>query len=146
MDARIGKTKEQSMTSSAKVAGVLLLFKDEVLLLKRGIKGGELEGYWSVPCGMVEENETAWSAASRELYEETLIRTKYDLSFINKFKITKNREFYCYLYSISERIRPNIIFAQDGHEHNDWDYFSIDNLPEPIDPDLKKTILMTKEM
>ena len=75
-----------------------------------------------------------------------MIQTKYDLTFINKFKITKGREFYCYLYPINEHIRPNIICAQDGYEHNDWDYFSTESLPEPMDPDLKKTILMAKEM
>lgn len=134
------------MTSSLKVAGVLLKCKNDVLLLKRCIKGTELEGYWSVPCGMVETGEPIWKAAERELYEETLIKTRYALTFVNKFRITNNRHFFCYLYPIAKRIRPNLVCAPDGYEHNDWDYFSIDELPEPIDPDLRKTILMLRKM
>lgn len=134
------------MTSSRKVAGVLLKHKEKVLLLKRCINGAELEGYWSVPCGMVEEGESPWAAASRELHEETLIKTKYELTFLNKFKITNDRYFFCYLYLVSEKIKPNLTSAPDGYEHDDWDYFSINKLPEPMDPDLRKTILISQEM
>ena len=134
------------MTSSRKVAGVLVKCRDRVLLLKRCIKGTELEGYWSIPCGMVENKESIWAAAARELYEETLILTEHDLTYVHRFKISNKREFYCYLYSASKEIKPDIITARDGYEHSDWKYFPILDLPEPIDANLKKAILMSKKM
>ncbi|MAG59509.1 hypothetical protein CMO96_01840 [Candidatus Woesebacteria bacterium] len=135
------------MTSSPnKVAGVLVKCRDKVLLLKRSINGAELQGYWSVPCGTVEKGENMWAGAARELYEETFITTKYELQYINHFKIKNNRQFYCYLYSVSKEVKPDIISAPDGYEHNEWGYFPISSLPEPIDPKLKKAIFIAEKM
>lgn len=41
-----------------------------LLLLKRG-KGGDYPGYWAIPAGHVEPNETEIDAARRETFEET---------------------------------------------------------------------------
>jgi ADP-ribose pyrophosphatase YjhB (NUDIX family) len=125
---------------------VIVKSKGKVLLLRRCIKGTELEGYWSVPCGAVEKNESTWKAAERELYEETLIRPEEDLVYVNRFPISCQRIFYVYLYNSEKEIKPDVINAEDGHEHDAWDYFRISDLPSPIDKNLKKTILMTQKM
>lgn len=134
------------MISYRKVSSVIVKSGEKVLLLRRCIKGTELEGYWSVPCGAVEKNEPTWKAAERELYEETLITPKGDLIYVNRFPISCQRIFYVYLYNSPEEIEPDVINAEDGHEHDVWDYFLISDLPSPIDKNLKKTILMTQKM
>jgi|MDSY01.1.fsa_nt_gb 8-oxo-dGTP pyrophosphatase MutT (NUDIX family) len=146
MAVRTGKTRGLWMTSCLKIASVLIKSKNKVLLLRRSIKGTQLEGYWSVPCGAIEKDEAPWVGAKRELYEETLIKPKGELKYLNKFPITYHREFYVYLYESPEEIKPDIENARDGHEHDVWAYFPINNLPVPIDENLKKTILMTQKM
>lgn len=49
--------------------GVVVVWRDHVLLIQRGRP--PLQGYWSVPGGLIELGETARQAAAREVLEET---------------------------------------------------------------------------
>jgi len=49
--------------------GAVVLRGDFVLLVRQA-KGSPLEGQWSIPWGVVEEDETPEEAARRETYEE----------------------------------------------------------------------------
>ncbi|MET1160554.1 MAG: NUDIX hydrolase [Thermoprotei archaeon] len=49
--------------------GCIVIRGDEILLVKRGYP--PRKGYWSVPGGVVEADESLYDAAKRELYEET---------------------------------------------------------------------------
>ena len=52
-----------------KAASACVWRGDEVLIVQRGETWGY--GFWSLPGGKIESNETAIAAASRELLEET---------------------------------------------------------------------------
>ncbi|WP_156493287.1 NUDIX domain-containing protein, partial [Oleiphilus sp. HI0125] len=50
------------------VAGTLPVFEDKVLLCKRAIE--PRYGYWTLPAGFMENQETTMEAAARETWEE----------------------------------------------------------------------------
>lgn len=60
--------------SCAVVSEVLIFNEDSkswyVLLNKRGPKTPDFQGFWSLPCGYLDWNETVQEAALREVYEE----------------------------------------------------------------------------
>lgn len=55
------------------VGVVVAKYRDEyyVLLSKRGSKSFDYSGYWNLPCGYLDYNETIQECAVREIYEET---------------------------------------------------------------------------
>lgn len=52
------------------VAGCLALWEDRILMCRRAIE--PRRGYWTLPCGYMEEGETVEAAACRETREESL--------------------------------------------------------------------------
>lgn len=57
-------------------AGVVIIKKNEVLLVKHGEKAGHLTGVYGLPVGRMEEGETELQTAKRELFEETGLSAK----------------------------------------------------------------------
>ncbi len=51
------------------VVGCLIVDKGKVMLARRGIE--PRKGYWNLPCGFLENDETVQQGALREVYEET---------------------------------------------------------------------------
>lgn len=51
------------------VVGCLIEEKGKVMLCRRGIE--PRKGYWNLPCGYLENEETVQQGAKREVYEET---------------------------------------------------------------------------
>lgn len=51
------------------VVGCLIIDNGRVMLAKRGIE--PRRGYWNLPCGYLENQETVEQGALREVYEET---------------------------------------------------------------------------
>jgi len=64
-------------------ASVAVFDKKRVLLVKRGKE--PLKGYWSLPGGAIETNETPMEAAVRELREETRLVVS-EPAFVTKFR------------------------------------------------------------
>ena len=60
------------MKETKRYGGILVKFKDEVLLCKRNKFGSNL-GTWSIPAGKLNKNESPFLAAKREFFEETNI-------------------------------------------------------------------------
>ena len=107
-----------------KVAGILIHYKNEVLLLKRSNKV-RYNGNWSVPGGHIERNEFAEDAAKRETFEETMIMISGP---INEIGIYDDR-FALYSKELDSKVEPII-----DEEHDDWGWFEMNNLPSPIAP------------
>lgn len=57
------------------VAGCLLTFEGRILLAKRSIE--PRLGYWTLPAGFMELDETTAQAAARECWEEALARPEH---------------------------------------------------------------------
>lgn len=111
-------------------SGVIVKYKDKVLLCKRN-KSGSFPGMWSIPAGHIEPNEESKSAAKREFYEETSVDIDNEvLDFIGILpRFTRDGRkckglMYVYLLKTDDIIEPNFEDAIDGDEHSDWGYFS----------------------
>tara|TARA_R110002110_G_scaffold46952_4_gene141366 strand:+ start:973 stop:1359 length:387 start_codon:yes stop_codon:yes gene_type:complete len=112
-------------------AGVIVKYGKTVLLCKRH-KSCNFGGHWSVPAGAVEEGETSFGAAERELFEETKIKIERPLEFVMKTDGMKSRgrggePFYIYKYDSDEMLYPKLDF-----EHTEYGWFIPTNLPSPM--------------
>lgn len=54
-----------------RLAAAVVIHKDHVLIIRRSRSEGFLPGRWGVPCGKIDEGESAQQAVLRELHEET---------------------------------------------------------------------------
>ena len=122
------------------VVGVVSTFKDKILLLKRyeGLNT-TCRGHWSVVTGDVDDGESQFGAAKRELLEETLFEcTNWNLIYrYCWFDERLNLKFYLYQHLLEDKLFPTIDF-----EHTDWKYVHKDNLDQihPMDDLLRKNI------
>jgi 8-oxo-dGTP pyrophosphatase MutT (NUDIX family) len=69
------------ISRSCAVVGVMLKTDGKepmVLANKRGPGCPDFVGYWNIPCGYIDYNETLQEAVVREVYEETGLVTKPD--------------------------------------------------------------------
>ena len=125
-----------------KYAGVIIRYGGAVLLGKRCFNGCAYEGHWSIPCGQVEEGESIFAAAERELFEETGIKIEYPLEYLWQFNESDQERFYVYLYNSDELLLVSSE-AQDSCEHSEWGYFKLDEncLPQPMSKEIKESIL-----
>jgi 8-oxo-dGTP diphosphatase len=126
--------------------GVMILKNNKVLLGKRHDDpekaSSELhgEGTWTMPGGKLDFQEKLEDAAEREVFEETGIR-------IDKNKIK--------IISVTDDIVPDKHFVTVGFlcrdfdgeprvmepdEITKWEWFDLDNLPDPIFPPSRKII------
>jgi 8-oxo-dGTP pyrophosphatase MutT (NUDIX family) len=109
-------------------AGVGLLYQDLVLLAKRvdTWKGKTIAygGYWSIFAGSKEEGESFFSAALRELYEETKITINLeDLKYAQPI-IEENLRLELYFVRLSDKLMPDL----NPEEHTEFGWFKVDEL------------------
>ncbi len=105
--------------------------KPEFLLLKRS-KGHIYEGQWRMIGGKVEEGETYWQAALRELKEETgLIPKKFwTLPGINQFYEPKTDQILsipAFAAEIDPAHKPRL-----DEEHQKAEWFGIEDAAKKI--------------
>lgn len=120
-------------------AGVLTITKDgEFLLTKRRKDARFLPGHWSVPAGESDVNnlESMEGCARREFEEETTHRIPKDakLMCIDRY-FGGDRIFFLFVYKV-----PSRFFVKIDWEHDDVNWFTKDNLPEPIAPQVLDAI------
>ena len=112
------------------VSGILIYYKDEVLLLKRSNKV-RYNGSWSVPGGHIERNESSKDAAKRETFEETMIMVSCPIDMLGIY----DDRYALYGKELDSKVEPVI-----EEEHDDWGWFKKDNLPSPIAPFVKQGV------
>lgn len=118
---------------SNRSSGVILKFGDKVLLCKRA-DHETYSGEWFIPTGHLKKNETPKDCAYREFHEETNIKIEEDISLVG-FITKKNKKgepkglIYVYLYESDKKKTPNLDKAEDGHEHSDCGFFTLEDLP-----------------
>ena len=113
--------------------GLILLAKRITTCPKTGqtVKFG---GHWSIFCGAVEENESHYLAAHREVLEET----GFDLDKGRLEHIGKLEDIRIYVYEADE-----ILFPTLDYEHTESGWFKIEGMhisPTPIDQRIAKLI------
>jgi ADP-ribose pyrophosphatase YjhB (NUDIX family) len=105
-------------------SGIIIIDDLKRVLLVHQTYGNKL---WSLPGGMVDEGETAWNAATRELKEEVNI-------YVNEMELSglyfqPHRNRYVYTFK-AYKYEGNI--QVDNKEIDEYGFFSIDRLPSPI--------------
>ena len=106
------------------VSGILIYYKEEVLLFKRSNKV-RYNGNWSVPGGHIEMNESPEEAAKREVFEETLLMISGPIEEVGIY----DDRFMLFSKELDSKVEPVI-----DEEHDDWGWFEINNLPSPTAP------------
>ena len=110
--------------------GVLYYCYDKVLLCL-----GERSGKWHIPKGHIRIGEDSLVGSVREFTEETQIVLNGIPELVNTYKKDNGGEFYLYVLKGRTKFIPRI-----NHEHTDWGYFDVGDLPTPINKWTKETI------
>lgn len=104
----------------------IVLYEDTILLVKR--KYEPYQGYWALPGGMVEDDETVEQAVLRELKEETNI-DGYITSTPPVITSTPGRDPRGPSITIAYRILADNLDIFAGDDAEDVKMFPIDALP-----------------
>ncbi|RXZ81944.1 NUDIX domain-containing protein [Paenibacillaceae bacterium] len=112
------------MQKSHDAAGIIIIDTQNRVLLVHQTYGKK---QWSIPGGIVEEGESAWDGAIRELKEEVNIEANgIEISGIY---FMSHRNGYIYTFK-SFAYRGNI--EVDNKEIDEYEFFHINELPKPI--------------
>jgi 8-oxo-dGTP pyrophosphatase MutT (NUDIX family) len=138
---KINKITPEELSAIKKPAasGVLVMTHDgQFLLTKRNSKAHYLGGYWSVPSGEsnVNELESLEDCARREFFEETTheIPKSEKLLCLDRY-YADNRLYFLFLYKTKKKF-----FVKIDWEHEDVNWFTKENLPSPIAPQILDAI------
>ena len=112
---------------NAKCAGVLLIKEGELFLVHRTDRDE-----WEGPGGHIESGETPEQAAIRETEEETGI--KLDLRMLGA-PVKQDDTYTSFVIEVAGDMPVNL-----NHEHDDYDYFDLDDLPKSTHPNIKKWV------
>ena len=129
-----------------KYAGVIVRKDNKCLFCKRNANLKNFGGEWSIPGGKVEPDEEIPNAAQREFQEETnhhLTTPTYFLGVIKRMNREGTKQkgvMYVFGTDVDEEIHPDLENALDGDEHTECGYFSVDDLPSPMDESLKEFV------
>ena len=138
---KINKITPEELSAIKKPAasGVLVMTHDgQFLLTKRNSKAHYLGGYWSVPSGEsnVNELESLEDCARREFFEETTheIPKSEKLLCLDRY-YADNRLYFLFLYRTKKKF-----FVKIDWEREDVNWFTKENLPSPIAPQILDAI------
>ena len=115
--------------NSKNAAGIAYFFNDTLLCCQNN------EGRWGIPKGHIHIDETPEEGAHREFTEETQIILNKPIKFSHKAKKDNGGNFHIFMCKGDKKFIPHL-----NHEHMDWGYFSIRDLPEPFDERVLKVI------
>ena len=101
--------------------GVLYYWNDKVLLCL-----GARSGTWHIPKGHIQIGEESLAGSVREFTEETQIVLNGIPELANIYKKDNGGKFYLYVLKGKTKFKPRL-----DHEHSDWGYFNVDDLPSP---------------
>ena len=114
---------------SKDAAGIAYFFNDMLLTCQT------TEGIWGIPKGHIEIDETPEEGALREFKEETQIILNKPIKFSHKSKKDNGGDFHIFYCEGDKKFIPRI-----DHEHMDWGYYCISDLPTPFDDRVIKVI------
>lgn len=131
--------EELSEIKKPAASGVLVMTDDkQFLLTKRTSKAKYLGGHWSVPSGESDVNalESLEDCARREFLEETThkIPDNSKLICLDRY-YADERLYFLFLYRVKKKF-----FVKIDWEHEDVNWFTKDNLPEPLAPQISDAI------
>ncbi len=119
-------------------ASIILRHGSHFFLIQRSENSRYWPNYWGFPGGKKEENEDIFSAAKRELQEETGVSVeKWDIIatiVIDAQYIDGDRKNTLFLFDNWGGVPENL----ESKIHSDLWWFTLDDLPSPMIPHIKK--------
>lgn len=118
---QVHENKPRGFNAKVQVATCSVEVKDKLLLLQLP-KGKKEEGFWGIPGGKIEINETPEHAALRELFEETGIRVHSDLDLQSLgalYICTPEADCIDHLFRIQLPSVPDIQLSKE-HQSYKW--------------------------
>jgi len=115
--------------SRSVAASLLALCRDMngewyVLASERGNGAPDFQGYWNLPCGYCEFNETLKETAVRECFEETGV--KFDPELLEFFgynddpkKTNRQNISFRFLTVVTDKVTSDFRFSKDNNEKDE---------------------------
>jgi len=120
--------KHYYFNSRPTITAIIKNDKSEYLLVKRKVE--PFKGWWDLPGGFVEENETLEKAAQRELLEELGINIDH-FDYIGSF--TEDYKYQDAIYPLVAAVfdckLPSDSIIKVGDDVNDYKFFAKDAVP-----------------
>lgn len=125
------------------------IIKDGKVLLLRRANTGWLDGWYDLPAGHLEDQETLKDGAVRELKEEAgLAANPKDLKLIHVYQNHHNPDtpHYGYIFLVEKWSGTPKLMEPNKCDH--MDFFSLNNLPQKVSPYVKEALenLDTREV
>ena len=114
---------------SKNAAGIAYFFDNTLLCCLSS------EGRWGIPKGHIHIDETPEEGAYREFSEETQIILNKPIEFSHTAKKKNGGDLHVFMCKGDKQFIPRI-----NHEHMDWGYFPIRDLPKPFDEKVVQVI------
>ncbi len=115
-------------------AAIMLIKDNQIFLVKRR-NTDWANNLWSIPGGLLEENETLINAAAREAREELGVEIRTEtlqlVHVIHVRKSTTNTKDILGFYFMTNQWFGTAM-NNEPHRHSDAAWFSLDSLPEQI--------------
>lgn len=94
---------------------------------------------------MIEAGENPERAAKREFFEETGIKPRNKVDFLDDFEMSDNNFFALFSMKTEDLMFPKPE-AIDAIEHDEWGFFKLDEncLPSPMTEETKRALLKLK--
>lgn len=110
---------------------VIVRDKNGKVLLHKRARTGFMDGYYDVPSGHVEADETLRAAAVRELKEEVDLDVDIkDLVLVHVGQNNQNKPYVNFLFEAKKwRGTPKIC---EPHKNDDLQFFALSKLPKTV--------------
>lgn len=127
--------KEYWISRSIAVLGLVYVITPSksiyILANKRGIGTPDYQGYWNMPCGYLDYNETCKEACIREIYEETGITVPFVNFWTVSDALTDTKQnvtlrYYCCLDSLLEVNKDD--FGGEKNEVEEIRWIKLDDI------------------
>ena len=121
--------------ATAAVAGIMLVFGNRALFLRRG-PNGDHAGEWCFPGGGIEPGETAADAARRETVEETRFGVgDFNPPLIDRRVSPDGVDYSTFRHRVGEAFDVDL-----NDEHTEYRWAPISDPPEPLHPGVKAVL------
>lgn len=120
---------------------VFLIIKkaDKILLLKRSSTGW-MDGYFSIPAGALDGNETLIKAVAREAQEEVgIIVEEDDVQLVHTMHCFTHGEEWLGQFFMTE-VWQNEPEVKEAHKHSEVRWVPINNMPANVIPYVRQAI------
>lgn len=127
---------QREQTTDANAAGVMFVDPDGCLLLTRRVGEDDPHaGEWSIPAGMLEQDEEPMRGAQREAAEEVGYGGDHAIRHLETRAGDGNLTFHTFVQPVREQFQPVL-----NEEHDEYVWAPLGDLPSPLHPGLAATL------